>query len=204
MNIEVYNLLKEQTYPNDSISCRYMSLYVELKVVFSTIDDLEKFKKLVFTQLNLNIKTGIDFFEQVKQKNLFNINDMKKSHYEEMVKQISFYIPTNALIKFPEYTIGLSIINFGDNNLPLYNLPSNLKKLRINSFAPCDLSNLPSNLIELELEYCKCNLDNLPPSLKILKIDSIVYPINNFINLPPNLTHMEICDKIYNSVDDFG
>lgn len=64
-------------------------------------------------------------------------------------------------------------------------------------------------MIELEINDCKYNLDNLPSDLKILKIhfaDSIPNPkhyyiTDDFKNLPVSLEHFVICGKIFKSVD---
>lgn len=208
MSIEVYNLLNEQTYQINVILCEYWEIYTQLTIIFEKNEDLEQFKKITYEQLNLNIRTELEILNEKKQVNHTNDNNIYNN--ELLNKRIKLKININDLTKFPEYTYGLLIINYSNNESILKNLPKKTKFLHIQSHEPCDLSNLPLGLIQLKLEDCKYNLDYLPSSLKILKIiftDKKINPkryynIDDFRNLPIGLEHIEICKKVFNSIDD--
>lgn len=210
MNIKVYNELNKRLYPIDSIKCHYLGMFVKLIITFSTVEDLEEFKKLVYKQLNLNILTGLEIYNKHDIESILLISGEYINNFNILHKKLFFKFPSDDLIKFPDNTLKFILEN-NINCFPQFmnNLPKKIKSLRIWSIVSGDFSNLPTELIELDINQYKCNLDYLPEGLKILKIyqtDGTIcnshYISDDFGNLPIGLEYICINNKIFKSTKE--
>lgn len=174
MNINVLNLLVESNYSLEIINCHIKHHNVELNINFTYITDIENFIDLIQQRLNYNLN---DKVINLLLKLDLDLTDLSK-------------------IIFPK-TKEIEIENFSfiENPLNLSLLSSNLNKLTIISSIQFDINNLPNDLEQLSLLDCKFNLDCLPENLKKLAIISDDYLIDDFANLPKDLTQIYICKK---------
>lgn len=110
MNIQIYNLLIEQTYLLDDIIWEYEEFFTKLKIILKNVDDLEQFKKIIYEKFNQNIKTDLEFITETNYMNYLKL-------YTDLIlnllsKQITFQLNNNDLIKLPTNTYKLIITNF--------------------------------------------------------------------------------------------
>lgn len=148
--------------------------------------DLEKFENYIFEKYNL-----------IHKLNVFQI-----------------IIEPYKFITFPEQITKIHLKDYKKHQIDLDNLPKQLKHLTIQTYQPCNITNLPNQLVILHLfgTNIKFNLNYLPESLKKLKlyyIDSNVsylpiniYTLEELHNLPTNLEEINICNNIYHSIDE--
>lgn len=67
---------------------------------------------------------------------------------------------------------------------------ANINFILIDEGINTNINNLPNSIYSLEINRTKCSIDNLPFSLKVLKVDNT--NITNFDNLPLNLKKLYI------------
>jgi len=109
-----------------------------------------------------------------------------------------------SFINLPKTLIDLYL---GQYNLPLNNLPSNLKYLQVGDAYSHYLDNLPLGLEELVIgdenwmSKYNLSLDFLPHHLKALSIYSFEFN-QELNNLPNSLLHLTIHDKYRNKLPD--
>ena len=191
-SIKIYNKLVDLDYPISKITI-YTDNFSYIEIIFSNKYDFEKFRHLIFDLLYVDISSG----------------------YNHNSNQLTLYvnIDVNFLSKmtYPEFTKELNIFSTikSENVISLGLLPSVLEKIIIISIVPFDLSNLPNQLLFLDLTLStgviKFNFDYLPESLKILKLsytDNSTYDLNDFQNLPSSLNEIYIGDMFFCSIED--
>lgn len=81
----------------------------------------------------------------------------------------------------------------------LCNLPISLEVLVIDSRYTHSLSNHPHGLRTLEIHYCECELTNLPSSLLNLVIEYYYKP-SQLQNLSPNIQYLSFVTHFYSKV----
>ena len=195
-NIKILNKLVEQDYPIEKITiCSDDFSYIE--IIFKNNCDLEKFRQFIFDLMYLDISISCNKTELTLFANI-DLNFFFKLTYPKFTKELHIF---NTLKS--EKIIGLGI------------LPIELKKLLIISSEPFDLTNLPNQLVTLDLSGCtglkKFNIDYLPSSLKILKLSYVneidfaktnIYDLKDFQNLPNSLNEIYIGNMFFSSAKE--
>lgn len=191
---KIWNKLVEQNYPIEKITIS-VDNFSYIEIIFEKNSDLEKFRELIFSLMYVDI-SPICNSSQLSLFVKIDLDFLNKIIYPKFTEQIHIYNSIET-----ENAINLGI------------LPQELKKLIIISSDPFDLTNLPNQLVFLDLSGCtgwkKFNLDYLPESLKILKLaytddlgGQTIYGIKDFQNLPSSLNEIFIGNMFFNSFEE--
>ena len=163
-------------------------------------DILYPYKKLIFSNHDLDFKLFDYYIEKEKTKNFYEFSDYIGSQFSQTIDEL-----------FPNLT-NLTHLTFGRdfshhvNNLPpnltylvfgnkfnqmVLNLPIHLTHLTFGCMFSQPIDNLPSNLTHLTLSfYFSQPIDNLPPNLIYLSLGcQFSQPINS---LPLTIIHLEL------------
>lgn len=191
-SIKIYHKLVVQDYLTDKITI-YSDNLSYIEIIFSNKHDLEKFRHLIFGLLYMDISSNCNY--NSNQLTLYvniDVDFLSKMTYPKFTKELNIF----STIKSE------NVISFGL-------LPSVLEKIIIISIVPFDLTNLPNQLVFLDLllstGLIKFNFDYLPESLKILKLsytDNCIYDLNDFQNLPSSLNEIYIGNMFFCSIED--
>ena len=156
----------------------------------------------VFYNINIVNNSFILYLDDNGYENIFTLFENIK--YPPNTDTIIIIVNVDYLTKY--MTLSLSKLKI----IKLLNLPEKLSHLKITSSIPFDLSNLPTNLISLDISNsgCKFNLDYLPDSLKILYLPSFFLHVTYvdwlkyLTNLPLSLIEIKCGYIVYNSVGE--
>lgn len=191
---KIWYKLIEQNYQIEKITIS-TDKFSSIEIIFLNVCDLEKFRQLIFDFMYWDIFTTCN----LTQLTLFVKIDL------------DFF----SRMDYPKFTKQLLLFNSIDseNVISLGLLSSVLEKIIIISKVPFDLTNLPNQLVFLDLSGCtglrKFNFDYLPESLKILKLSytdgqnkNSIYDLNDLQNLPSSLNEIYIGNKFFCSTKD--
>jgi len=180
---------------------------LEIKIKFENHDMIEKFSNLVFKQYGIDIRFNI-------YDNSFDI-ELKNSNPTHMLDNKNIL----ECLLFPPDVDCIEIVVLSNQSffsdtphIKLLNLSENLHQLKIYSqFISFDLSNLPTDIILLDVSECesKLNLDYLPWGLKILNLPNIKqrnfnnsYNLSDLSNLPLSLIQINVGHIVFKSIKD--
>lgn len=202
-NKTIWDELVKTDYQLESIEITIGSKILEICIIFNNLNDLDNFTNYIFTKYYYSIN-NVNISDYSFSLNLFytTIDTFEMLDYPSNVSIIKIY--NNVCVKtLPETQI---------YSIKLLNLPPNLSQLKIISHNPFNLSNLPQQLILLDLAEspCKFNLDYLPNSIQILYLHNIyeiiqmkIYKLEDLSNLPSGLVEINFGNyKKYNSTDE--
>jgi len=99
----------------------------------------------------------------------------------------------------------LQAITFGYEFNQKFDIPSNIKIIKLNCNNKYIIDNLPNNIEELYLDWkFNLELDNLPNSIKIIKF----YPYCSFNkqlnNLPKSLEQIHVSKSLQNNIENLN
>ena len=99
----------------------------------------------------------------------------------------------------------LSQLIFGRNFNQNFDIPANIKIIKLNCNNKYIIDNLPNNIEELylDLEF-NLELDDLPNSIKIIKFDSDSEFNKQLNNLPKSLEQIHIPNRLQNNIKNLN
>lgn len=199
-NKTIWDELVKSEYQLKLIEIIIEAKLLEIHIIFDNYCDLNNFTNDIFNKYfhsmnNIEISNNslwISF-------NHTTIDTFETLNYPSNVNMIKIMVKNEIqnLIKSPFY------------QTKLFNLPENLTQLKIISLYPFDLSNLPTQIILLDIQEteCKFNLDYLPDSIQILCLPNIItsknYKLLDLSNLPHSLVEINFGNFIiYKSIGE--
>lgn len=206
-NKTIWNELVKSNYQLETIEITIGSKLLEINIIFDNYNNLDNFINYISKKYYCSVN-NIEPSNNALLLNLFHhtkIDTFETLNYPPNVNMIKIMVENEIqkLIKSPFYKI------------KLFNLPSNLTQLKIISLYPFDLSNLPTQIILLDIaeSHCKFNLDYLPDSIQILYFPPIVeiirndfyyyYKLSDLSNLPSSLIELNFGNFIiYKSIGE--
>lgn len=199
-NKTIWDELVKSEYQLKLIEIIIEAKLVEIHIIFDNYCDLNNFTNDIFNKY-FHSMNNIEISNNSLWINLFHttIDTFETLNYPSNVNMIKIMVKNEIqnLIKSPFY------------QTKLFNLPENLTQLKIISLYPFDLSNLPTQIILLDIEEteCKFNLDYLPDSIQILYLPNIItskiYKLLDLSNLPSSLVEINFSNFIiYKSIDE--
>lgn len=195
-NKSIWNELVKTNYKFTNIEITIEEKLVELNIYFSNSNDLDIFTNSIYN-IYFQSMNNVELFNNSLQLNLFDSNIIN------LFEMLNF--PSNVdIIKIMVENKIEKLIESQIYKIKILNLPINLSQLKIISNYPFDLSNLPTQLILLDIaeSNCKFNLDYLPNSVQILYLPNI-YDFNNLSNLPSSLEEINFSNNtVYKSIGE--
>lgn len=205
-NKTIWNELVETNYQLETIEITIGTKLLEINIIFNNYNDLDDFTNDIFNKYYHSMN-NINPSNNSLLLNLFHttIDTFETLNYPPNVNMIKIMVRNEIqkLIKSPFY------------QTKLFNLPTNLAQLKIVSKFPFDLSNLPTQIILLDIAEspCKFNLDYLPDSIQILYLPPVVkttrndfnyfYKLLDLSNLPSSLVEINLGNFIiYKSIGE--
>lgn len=205
-NKTIWNILVKSEYQLKCIEITIGSKLLEIHIIFDNHNDLDNFTNNIFNKYYYSMN-NIEPSNNSLLLNIFHttIDTFETLNYPPNVNIIKIMIKNEIqkLIKSPFYRI------------KLFNLPENLTQLKIVSLYPFDLSNLPTQIILLDIAEspCKFNIDYLPDSIQILYFPPIIkticndfnyfYKLSDLSNLPSSLIEINFGNFItYKSISE--
>ena len=199
-NKTIWDELVKSEYQLKLIEIIIETKLLEIHIIFDNYCDLNNFTNDIFNKY-FHSMNNIEISNNSLWINLFHttIDTFETLNYPSNVNMIKIMVKNEIqnLIKSPFY------------QTKLFNLPENLTQLKIISLYLFDLSNLPTQIILLDIEEteCKFNLDYLPDSIQILYLPNIItskiYKLLDLSNLPSSLVEINFSNFIiYKSIDE--
>ena len=199
-NKTIWDELVKSEYQLKLIEITIEAKLLEIHIIFDNYCDLNNFTNDIFNKYYHSMN-NIEIPNNSLWINLFHttIYTFETLNYPSNVNMIKILVNNeiSKLIKSLFYQI------------KLFNLPANLKQLKILSSYPFNLTNLPTQLILLDIQEieCKFNLDYLPDSIQILSLPNIItskiYKLLDLSNLPYSLVQINFGNFIiYKSIGE--
>lgn len=209
-NKTIWEELCKSNYQLESIEITIETKFLELNINFANSNDLDNFTNNIFNkyyQLLNNVELS---------NNLLLVNLFDTSNIVDLFETLNY--PSNVkIIKIIVKNEIVNSIKSQNNSIKLLNLPDNLSQLKIISIYPFDLSNLPIQIVLLDIvdSDCKFNLNYLPDSIQILYLPQIntlklkdynyFYKLSDLSNLPSSLVEINFgtnTDIVYKSTSE--
>lgn len=207
-NKTIWDELVKSEYQLETIEIIIGAKLLEINIIFNNLNDLKNFTNDIFNKYYLLIN-NVELSNNSLLLNFFHttIDTFEKLNYPPNVNIIKIIVKKESII--------LNLIKSLFYQIKLLNLPENLTQLKIISVYPLDLSNLPTQILLLDIadSPCKFNLDYLPEGVKIIYLPQIVnttqkefyyfYKLSDLSNLPSSLIEINFSNNIvYKSTNE--
>lgn len=204
-NKKIYNEICNSDYWIEKIivNIDIRKKFITLGIFYQNENELVDFLEYLLKNKNLDINSDI----YNKSITITLIINKDESYFDYVCTKLFFPSNTNTIVFVCLEDIKNTIVKIN-------NLPERLRMLKIQSQTTFDLTNLPNNIIMLDLSESNfnLNLDYLPSSISVLWLpyynlpkkghDKNSFKLNDLMNLPSSITEIHIGEFTHKSVED--